>query len=114
MARLYSNENFPLEVVNILRTLGHDVLTSHEANRANQSIPDDEVLSYAAEQGRALLTINRRDFIALHKKTSNHAGIVVCTQDVDFVGQAQRIHQAISNQALLKNQLLRLIRPNKK
>ena len=26
MARLYSNENFPLPVVEILRSLGHDVL----------------------------------------------------------------------------------------
>jgi hypothetical protein len=31
MARLYSNENFPLPVVHRLRTLGHDVLTIQEA-----------------------------------------------------------------------------------
>lgn len=30
MARLYSNENFPLPVVEKLRTLGHDVLTIQE------------------------------------------------------------------------------------
>jgi hypothetical protein len=31
MARLYSNENFPLPVVEKLRALGHDVLTVQEA-----------------------------------------------------------------------------------
>jgi len=114
MTQLYSNENFPLEVVNGLRELGHDVLTSYEAKRANQSIPDDEVLAFASEQGRAVLTINRRDFKALHKKKPKHAGIIVCTQDSDFPGQAKRIHQALSNQRDLANQLVSIIRPNRK
>lgn len=30
MARLYSDENFPLPVVELLRGLGHDVLTARE------------------------------------------------------------------------------------
>ena len=30
MARLYSNENFPLPVVERLRALGHEVLTIQE------------------------------------------------------------------------------------
>ena len=34
MASLYSNENFPKRVVDELRRLGHDVLTSYEAGRA--------------------------------------------------------------------------------
>ena len=36
MAEFYSNENFPKRVVEELRRLGHDVLTSYEAGRANQ------------------------------------------------------------------------------
>jgi hypothetical protein len=35
MARFYSDENFPLPVVEELRKLGHDVLTIHEAGQAN-------------------------------------------------------------------------------
>ncbi len=31
MAKLYANENFPLKVVQALRTLGHDFLTSQES-----------------------------------------------------------------------------------
>ena len=43
MARLYANENFPFQVVSALRDLGHDVLTSLDAGKANQSISDDDV-----------------------------------------------------------------------
>jgi len=34
MARLYANENFPLQVVEELRRAGHDVLTTREAGKA--------------------------------------------------------------------------------
>jgi len=44
MARLYSNENFPLPVVEKLRALGHDVLTIQETGKADQAEPDDKVL----------------------------------------------------------------------
>ena len=40
MAGLYSNENFPLPVVERLRALGHDVLTLQEAGKADQALPD--------------------------------------------------------------------------
>ena len=42
--QFYSNENFPIAMVNLLRSKGHDVLTSYEAGQANQGIPDDVVL----------------------------------------------------------------------
>lgn len=43
MARLYSNENFASGVVQELRRLGHDVLTSQEAGNAGRRVPDNEV-----------------------------------------------------------------------
>jgi predicted nuclease of predicted toxin-antitoxin system len=63
MARFYSNENFPRRAVEALREIGHDVLTSYEAGRANQQIHDADVLAYATEQQRILLTVNRKIFI---------------------------------------------------
>ena len=54
MAQLYANENFPLPTVEALREFAHDVLTSYEAGRANRKTPDEEVLSFAASEGRAL------------------------------------------------------------
>ena len=35
MARFYSNENIPLQVVTELRRLGHHVLTSLDAGNSN-------------------------------------------------------------------------------
>jgi hypothetical protein len=111
MARLYANENFPFQVVKALRDLGHDVLTSLEAGNANQSIPDDQVLSFAVQENRALLTINRKDFIPFHEKGIHHTGIIVCTQDSDTAGQANRIHAAIQGSDVLVERLFRINRP---
>ncbi|MEG4276212.1 DUF5615 family PIN-like protein [Microcoleus sp. MON1_C1] len=47
MARLYADEQYPYPVVELLRALGHDVLTVQEAGRANQKIPDPDVLAFA-------------------------------------------------------------------
>ena len=47
MARLYADEQFPRIVVNLLRALGHDILTVQEAGKANQRIPDEDVLAFA-------------------------------------------------------------------
>lgn len=113
MARLYSNENFPLPVVQELRRLGHDVLTVQDAGNADQAIPDQQVLAFATAESRVVLTLNRRDFIHLHKTQPNHAGIIVCTYDADFIGQAQRIHEAITTQPALEDQLFRVNRPQK-
>ncbi|MFM6059699.1 MAG: DUF5615 family PIN-like protein, partial [Microcystis aeruginosa] len=79
MARFYADEQFPLPVVELLRNLGHDVLTVQGAGNANQRIPDDQVLAFAVGQERAILTINRVDFIRLHRRDNQHFGILVCT-----------------------------------
>lgn len=111
MARLYSNENFPLPVVEQLRALRHDVLTIQETGKADQALPDDEVLKFATQENRAVLTLNRRHFIRLHRENPQHAGIIVCTVDADFTAQAGRIHQAIGMEASLGGRLIRINRP---
>lgn len=73
MARFYSNENFPLRCVQELRQLGHDVLTSLEAGKANLAVPDEEVLTFAATEGRAVLTLNRKHFVRLHRHNVEHS-----------------------------------------
>ena len=110
MARLYADENFPLQVVAALRRLGHDVLTVLEAGQANQRIDDHAVLTFAIATGRAVLTINRRDFMRLHQQQPAHHGIVVCTADTDAEGQAQRIHIALSASPSLDGMLIRINR----
>ncbi len=109
----YSDENFPLEAVVGLRRLGHDVLTTEEDGRANRRIPDESVLERAIELGRAVLTINRMDFKRLHYHRPDHGGIIICTYNPDFTGQAQRIHEAVEVAGELKGKLVRVYRPAK-
>jgi hypothetical protein len=109
MAQLYANENFPLPVE--LRQHGHDVMTTYESGRAGIALPDDEVLAFSIAQKRVLLTINRKHFIRLHHQIPAHAGIIVCTFDLDFVALAQRIHDALATKGELNGQLIRINRP---
>lgn len=111
MARLFGDENFPLPVAEELRRLGHDVVTLHDPNRAWQSLTDEAVLDLASTDNRAVLTLNRRHFIRLHETGRDHAGIIVCTFDPDFAGQARRIHEAVGEQPQLGGRLVRVNRP---
>ncbi len=115
MAALYSNENYPFGIVERLRQLGHDVLTAQEAGNGGRGVPDDEVLRFATEQRRAILTHNRRHFFRLHREVSGqHAGIVACTYDPDDRRQVALINAAIASiGGTLDGQVLRVYRPSK-
>jgi hypothetical protein len=110
MALLYADEDFPHPAAAALRLLGHDVLTALDDGRANQKIPDHEVLAHATALNRAVLTHNRRDYIRLHRTSSQHAGIIVCTHDADGDGLAQRIDAALTKVTDLHGQLIRVTR----
>jgi hypothetical protein len=111
MARFYTNENFPLPSTQALRALGHDVLTSLEAGKANQSVPDEDVLAFARQEGRILLTLNRKHFSKLHKTNTDHPGIIACTFDPDFLGQAERISEITLQNEPMNGKLVRVNRP---
>src|SRR5262245_18215233 len=106
MAALYADENLPAAVVGELQRLGHDELTAQTAGQANQGISDAAVLAYAVSLSRAIVTRNRRDFIRLYRQQAAHKGIIVCTEDHDWIGQAARIHDAIVKIVCLDNQLI--------
>ncbi len=76
---------------------GHGVVSvvSVVADSALVSLPDDQVLAEAARQGRALVTLNVKDFLPLDAQYRaggrSHAGIVLIStkafpQDRGFVG----------------------------
>jgi hypothetical protein len=83
---LYADENYPLRVIEELRRLGHDVVTA--------------------------LTLNLLDFKRLHREVPDHAGIIICTEDPDRLGQAQRIVESIDKEGYLRGQLIRVYRPS--
>ncbi len=91
-----------MDIVRELCRLGYDVLTSYDAGQANQGIPDEEVLAFATQQERAVITLNRDDFIALHRSGIPHNGIIICKTDRDYVGQSQTLH-AYLQEELNKN-----------
>ena len=78
---------------------------------AERPIPDEDVLAFSITEKRILLTINRKHFIRLHRQQPDHAGIIVCTFDLDFVALGQRIHNALVEQSDLSRQLIRINRP---
>lgn len=112
MARFYANENLPEPVVVELRRRGHDVVTMRESGHAGRAMPDTEVLELATASGRAIVTLNCRHFVRLHLERPAHAGIVVCTFDLDFTALAGRIHDATQVTPQLAGQLLRISRPS--
>lgn len=111
MARLYADEQYPLSVVQFLRAFGHDVLTVQEAGNAGLRISDEEVLAFATREERAVLTLDRQDFIRLHRLQPDHTGIIVCTNDRNWERMATRINEAISAEETLRGQLIRVNRP---
>ena len=91
---------------------GHDLLTTHDAGRSNQSIEDDAVLRFAIETDRCVLTINRRDFQRLHRMIPTHPGIIVCTENRDYGAFAGRIDAAIREADTLTDRLIKVVRGN--
>lgn len=111
MARLYTDENSPQPAVERLRELRHDVRTVQGAGKAQHKLPDEAALADACAEGRAVVTHNRKDFRYLHAMTPEHEGIMACSEDLDFVGLADRIHAAIETLPKLSGQFIRIVRP---
>ena len=113
MARLFADENFPFPVVEALRRIGHNVITVADAGKAGKALTDKAILELAAADQRAVVTLNRRHFVQLHLADTNHAGIIVCSLDLDFDSQATRIDQMIATEGLLAGRLIRVNRPQR-
>jgi Domain of unknown function (DUF5615) len=88
------------------------VLTTLDADNAEQTIPDEDVLAFAVVHQRLLVTMNRKHVIRLHGHQPVHSGIGVCTFDLDYSGLAQRVHAAITAELPMERKLLRVNRPS--
>ena len=81
-----------------------------DAGKANEGIPDEEVLAFAIAEKRAVLTHNRQDFIRLHRLNPNHEGIIVCTDNPDFPALARKVHEHLRDIESLQGLLIRVNR----
>ena len=73
---------YPSSIAGELQARGHDVATVHDA--PGRGTPDEEVLEFACEQGRAVLTENIRDYRPLAQGRiaagGSHAGLILTTE----------------------------------
>jgi predicted nuclease of predicted toxin-antitoxin system len=78
MLKLYLNENLSWRIAKSLREYGYDVISSHEAEMDQADDPTQ--FAFAVKQGRAVVTNNFRDFVALDEeytaKGKSHYGII--------------------------------------
>lgn len=79
---VFVDEDVDVLVVDLLRGQGFIALTVRDAGRPGRS--DAEQLAFAAEQGMALLTHDRDDYVALHvqylTEGKHHWGIFITTR----------------------------------
>jgi len=80
----------------------------YDDDKANQSLPDEAVLSIAGDKPASAPHANRRHFIQLHRRQPNHKGVIVCSFYPDFAGQAQRIAAALVRQTDFAGQVIRI------
>ncbi|MEW5720055.1 MAG: DUF5615 family PIN-like protein, partial [Chloroflexota bacterium] len=80
--RLYLDEDVHRRVAVALRLRHFDVVSAHEVGRWGLS--DEEQLTLAAAEGRALFTFNPPDYLRLHlnwlQLGKDHSGITVSDQ----------------------------------
>ncbi len=111
--RFYADENLARAIIEELRQLDYDILTSYEAGQANKSISDENVLKFAQERNKIIITLNRDDFVSLHKQGKAHSGIIICKEDRDYQGQAQVIDKFILQDGRsLQGRLIRIKKQN--
>lgn len=82
------------EIAAQIRRRGHDVIAVVE-DTSLTALADEEILAQAATGGRALVTINIKDFVPLDQRYKasgrNHGGLVLVSaktfpQDRSFIG----------------------------
>ena len=80
--RFFTDEDIYAAIAPALRKAGLDAVSTPEVGRLGES--DESQLTYAASEGRVLVTFNVAHFAALHAawmtEGHHHAGIAVSTQ----------------------------------
>ena len=80
-AKAITDEMVSPRLADALRMRGYDVSSCHSEGRANRGIADEDQLTFATLEGRAIYTFNGTDFRRIHRRWQSlgreHAGIIV-------------------------------------
>lgn len=88
LIKYYTDENVSKAVVKGLRTRGVDMLTCQESDML--SATDEEQLAYATKDERVIFT-HDTDFLKIHAKGVEHAGIVFTHKQEDTGGNIRNL-----------------------
>ena len=104
---LYFDEDVLFDTVNNLRTRGFDVVSARDVEMLHKD--DDEQMLYAVSQGRAVVTHNRADYEAQHRKFLEaglrHFGIIIAKrrrQDTVVVGKLLTLLNSVTAEEMEK------------
>lgn len=85
--KLYLNENLSAEIAQRLTASGFDAISSHEVGMDAED--DEKQITYAVSKERAIVTINKKDFIVIHNEYlhlgKDHFGIILSTDEDQWV-----------------------------
>ena len=119
MALCYVDEDVTEDISPLLRTRGHDSLTTTEAG--NKGYKDPRQLAFASREGRVLIAANRFDFIMLHEawlrwsrdweaeSLAVHAGILIVPSGSGKLAErlADEVDRLLSSGIDVRNRLFR-------
>jgi hypothetical protein len=106
MAALLLDEMFSAVIADQLRAKGHDVLAV-VADPALSGLADEQILTHATATGRALISVNIKDFMPLDARcraaSQTHCGLVLVSvkafpQDRTYTGAIVSALSALLNQ----------------
>jgi uncharacterized protein DUF5615 len=99
--KVYLDEDLSPIVARILRSKGVDAISAHEVGKVQ--LDDRTQLAEASREGRAIVTANVIDFLALAHdavaRNAEHAGIVLVPSSFrgdEFEAIADAVHRAVS------------------
>jgi uncharacterized protein with PIN domain len=84
MLRFHLDEHVANAVANGLRLRGIDVTTALDANLLSAS--DEDHVAFALRERRVIFT-NDRDFLRIHHRGLQHAGIAYCSPRARTIGE---------------------------
>ena len=103
--KFLADEHIELSIVNGLKLLGIDAVSVNEAGKRESD--DQEILSFAKENDRVIITRDS-DFVKLHKKGAEHAGIVFIPKFLDIgkvIGEIEKISMLFESEHI-KNTII--------